>query len=96
MSIINYQLLKEQRSILREVDAPVAPDMTAIRLQISIFVMLGVEVGAQVVVVLEEEVSLADTNPEQFGVLAEKIIDLLVAVLVNCLQTAVLLLVNSS
>ena len=68
--------------------------MTALGLHIGILVVLAVQDTAECRVVGIEEIGLADTNPEQFGVLAEKIIDLLVAVLVNCLQTAVLLLVK--
>ena len=38
--------------------------------------VLTIEVSTQVVVVLVEEVSLTDTNPEELGVLGEEVVDL--------------------
>ena len=54
--------------------------MTTISLKVGVLVALGVEIGTQVVVVLDEEVGLANANPEQLGALAEQVVDLCVAV----------------
>ena len=47
-----------------QVDAPVAPDVATLGLEVSVLVVLGVEVGTQVIIVLDQEVGLADANPE--------------------------------
>ena len=57
--------------------------MTTVGLQIGVFVTLGVKVGTSVVVVLDEEVGPADTNPEEVRVFAEQVVDLLVTVSVD-------------
>ena len=57
--------------------------MTTLGLEVGIFVVLTIEVSAQVVVVLVEEVSLTDTNPEELGVLGQEVVDLRVAVCID-------------
>ena len=57
--------------------------MTAIRLQIGIFVTFRVKIGAQVIVILDEEIGAATTNPEKFGVLAEQVVDLRITVSID-------------
>ena len=71
--------------------------MTTIGLKVSVLVALGVEIGTQVVVVLDEEVGLANANPEEVGVLGEEPVNLCVAVGIDFGMTAlvVLLLVDS-
>ena len=57
---------------------------------------LGVEIGTQVVVVFEEEVGLANANPEERGILGKEGINLLVAVGIDVGESVgvFLLLVN--
>ena len=70
--------------------------MTTLGLQIGVFVVLRVEISAQVVVVLDEEVGLADTYPEQLGVLGEELVDLSIAVGIDVGETTIgLLLIDS-
>ena len=70
--------------------------MTTIRLQIGVLMILTVEVGAQVIVVLDEEVGFTDTNPEQLGVLGEELVDLSIAVGIDIGEATVgLLLIDS-
>ena len=54
--------------------------MTTVGLEIGVFVLLRVEVGAQVVIVLDEEIGLADTYPEEVGLLGKETVNLSVAV----------------
>ena len=54
--------------------------MTAVGLEVGVFVLLRVEIGAQVVVVLDEEIGLADTYPEEVGLLGKETVNLSVAV----------------
>ena len=71
--------------------------MTTIGLHISVLVLLRIKISTQIVVVLDQEVGLANTNPEQLGVLAEQLVDLSVAVGIDVGESAltVLLLVDS-
>ena len=78
MAILHSTLLKQQGSEFGEIDSPVAPDVTTIGLKIGVLVALGVEIGTQVVVVLDEEVGLANANPEERGLLGKEGINLLV------------------
>ena len=57
--------------------------MATVGFQIGVLVALRVEIGAQVGVVLVEEVSLTDAYPEQVGVLGEQLVDLTIAVLID-------------
>ena len=57
--------------------------MPTVGLQIGVLVVLRIEVSTQVVVVLDEEVSLTDTNPEQFGILLEQLVDFAITVLLD-------------
>lgn len=70
--------------------------MTTISLKVGVLVALGVEIGTQVVVVLEEEVGLANANPEELGILGKEGINLLVAVGIDVGESVgvFLLLVN--
>ena len=45
--------------------------------------MLGVEVGTQVVIVLEEEVGLPNANPEEVGLLGKQSVNLCIAVSID-------------
>ena len=58
--------------------------------------VLRVEISAQVVVVLDEEVGLADTYPEQLGVLGKELVDLSIAVGIDVGETTVRLLLIDS
>ena len=72
--------------------------MTTLGLEVGVFMVLGVEISAQVIVVLKEEVGLANANPEELGMLAEQIVNLLVTVCIDIGETAigrVLLLIDS-
>ena len=71
--------------------------MTSVSLQIAILVLLRVEVSSQVVVVLDEEVGLADSYPKELGVLAEEHVYFLVAVSIDVGEPFItlLLLVDS-
>ena len=70
--------------------------MTTIGLKVGVLVALGVEIGTQVVVVLEKEVGLANANPEELGILGKEGINLLVAVGIDVGESVgiFLLLVN--
>ena len=57
--------------------------MTTIGLQIGVLVTLRVEVGAQIVVVLDQEVGVTATDPEELGILTEQVVDLAVAVSID-------------
>ena len=50
--------------------------MTTLGLEVGIFVVPAIEISAQVGIVLVEEVGLTATDPEEFGVLAEELVDL--------------------
>ena len=54
--------------------------MTTIGLEVGVLVLLAVEVSTQIVVVLNQEVGLTNTNPEEVGLLGEKLVDLLIAI----------------
>ena len=71
--------------------------MTTLGLEVGVLMVLGVEIGAQIVVVLYEEVGFADTDPEQSWVLAEEIVDLGITVGIDLGMTlcALLLLIDS-
>ena len=70
--------------------------MTTLGLEVGVFVVLRVEISAQVVVVLDEEVGLADTYPEQLGVLGKELVDLSIAVGIDVGETTVRLLLIDS
>ena len=72
--------------------------MTTIGLEVSVLMPFRVEIGTQVVVVLDQEVGLTDTDPEEVGLLAEEVVDLLVAVGIDIREAAltVLLLIHGS
>ena len=54
--------------------------MTTIGLEVGVLVLLAVEVSTQIVVVLNQEVGLTNTNPEEVGLLGEELVDLLIAI----------------
>ena len=56
----------------REIDTPVAPDMTAISLHILILVTFGVPVVAQIDCALVEEIGLSHTHPVEFRLATEE------------------------
>ena len=70
--------------------------MATLGLQIGVLVVLAVEICTQVVVVLDEEVGLTDTNPEQAGLLCEELVYLSIAVGIDVGESAltVLLMVD--
>ena len=59
--------------------------------------LLRIKISTQIVVVLNQEVGLTDTNPEEFGVLGKKLINLTVTVGIDIRESAltILLLVDS-
>ena len=57
--------------------------MATLGLEVSVLVLLAVEISAQVIVVLVEEVGLTNTNPEEVGLFAEEVVDLLVAISID-------------
>ena len=63
--------------------------MTTLGLEVGVLVLLAVEISAQVIVVLKEKIGLADTNPEELGMLAEQIVNLLVTVCIDIGETAI-------
>ena len=56
----------------RQIDAPVAPDVTTIGLDILVLVTLAVPVVAQVDGALIEKVGLTHTHPIKLGLAAEE------------------------
>ena len=60
--------------------------------------MLRIEIGTQVIVVLDEEIGLADTNPEQIGLLAEEVVYLRVTIGIDIGEASltILLLIDRS
>ena len=66
--------------------------MPSIGFKIGVFMLLGIKIGAKVVVVLNEEVGLAYANPEEAGFLAKQIVDLGVAVGIDLGMTAIAVL----
>ena len=54
--------------------------MTTVGLEVGVFVLLRVEIGAQIIIVLDEEVGLANANPEEVGILGKQTVNLLVTV----------------
>ena len=71
--------------------------MTTIGLHISVLVLLRVKISTQIVVVLNQEVGLTDTNPEEFRVLSKELVDFSVTIGIDIGESAltVLLLVDS-
>ena len=65
-------LLKDFLGEHRQIDAPVAPDVTAIGLYILVLVTLAVPVSTQVDSALVEEVGLTHTHPVELGLAAEE------------------------
>ena len=65
-------LLEDLLGEHREVDAPVAPDMTAIGLNIFIGITLRIPIGTQIDGALIEEVGLAHTHPVELGLATEE------------------------
>ena len=61
----------------REIDAPVAPDVTAIGLHILVGITFAVPVSAQIDSALIEEVGLTHTHPVELGLAAEELSRLL-------------------
>ena len=51
----------------RQIDAPVAPDVTTIGLYIFILVALAIPVGTQIDSALIEEISITHTHPIELG-----------------------------
>ena len=60
-----------------EVDTPVAPDVTAVGLDVLVLVTLGIPVVAQVDGALIEEVGVAHAHPVELGFAAEEFCTLL-------------------
>ena len=60
--------------------------------------MLRIEIGTQVIVVLDEEIGLADTNPEQIGLLTEEVVYLRVTIGIDIGEASltILLLIDRS
>ena len=81
--IMKKEKMKNKIMEFREVDTPVAPDMSTIGFQIGVLMMLAVEIGAKIVVVLDEEIGLTDTNPEKLGVLGEEVVDLGITICID-------------
>ena len=67
------ELLEDFLRKLRQIDTPVAPDMTAVGLKVLIGIILGVPVGAEVDTALIEEIGLTHSYPVEFGVAAEEL-----------------------
>ena len=57
--------------------------MTAVGFKVSVLVVLSVEIGTQVVIVLDKEVGLANTYPEEVGILTEQTVNFGIAVGIN-------------
>ena len=55
----------------RQVNAPVAPDMATVGLDVLVFITLAIPVFAQVDCALIEEVGIAHAHPIEFGLAAE-------------------------
>ena len=66
-------LLEDLLGEHRQIDAPIAPDVTAVSLDVFVLVTLAVPVVAQVDGALIEEVGLAHTHPVELGLAAEKL-----------------------
>ena len=79
-------LLEQSLGKHGEVDAPVAPEVAAVVLVVFVGVAVVVEILAQLLVHLHEEVFLADCNPVELGLRGEEAAELgveLVGVLVH-------------
>ena len=61
----------------RQIDAPVAPDVTSVGLDVLILVALGIPVVAQVNGAIVEEVGLSHAHLVKFGLAAEQFCRLL-------------------
>ena len=61
--------------------------MTSIGFEIGVFVVLGVKIGTQVVVVLIKEVSLANAYPKEGGLLGKQTVNLCVTVGIDLRMT---------
>ena len=68
-----YGLLEDLLGEHRQIDAPVAPDVAAIGLNILIFVTLAIPESAQVNGALIKEVGLTHTHPVELGLAAEEL-----------------------
>ena len=67
-----FVLLEDLLGEHRQIDAPVAPDVTAIGLDVLVVVALRIPEGAQVDGALVEEVGLTHSHPVELGLAAEK------------------------
>ena len=70
-------LLEDLLGEHRQVDTPVAPDVTAVSLYILVGITFAVPVGTQVNSALIEEVGLTHTHPVEFGFAAKELSRLL-------------------